>query len=186
MSSSLHCLSKNSFFTTSAKACCKNEPKIETMGLSWAPKLNHVVSIILHRLMNLMILSCGLPLQWDLKLAEVFLTSVYFACDKIHWPDICDVINDSESWGSYLKNHKRFSIVSERVIWVADGWKPKGAITAKESITLLFLISEKKRKQWKPREICIHLVRKRFYDKQPKFTLLTKGTIRRLNKNSRK
>ena len=125
MSSSLYCLSKNSFFTTSAKACCKNEPKIETMGLSWAPKLNHVVSIILLRLMNLMILSCGLPLQWDLKLAEVFLTSVYFACDKIHWPDICDVINDSEAWGSYLKNHERFSIVSERVIWVARWLKTK-------------------------------------------------------------
>ena len=108
MSSSLHCCSsKNSFCTTSAKACCKNEPKIETVGLSRAPKLYHVVSIILLRLMNLMISSCGLPLQWDLKLAEVFLTSVYFVCDKIHWPDICDVINDSEAWESYLKNHKR-------------------------------------------------------------------------------
>ena len=48
---------------------------------------------------------------------------------------------------------------------------------AKEFITLLSVISQKKRKQQKPRETCLQRIRKKFYYQQLKFMLLTKGTI---------
>ena len=64
-------------------------------------------------------------------------------------------------------------IVSERVICVTNVSKSK----AKEFITLLSVISQKKRKQQKPRETCLQRIRKKFYYQQLKFMLLTKGTI---------
>ena len=64
-------------------------------------------------------------------------------------------------------------IVSERVICVTNVSKSK----PKEFITLLSVISQKKRKQQKPRETCLQRIRKKFYYQQLKFMLLTKGTI---------
>ena len=56
--------------------------------------------------MNLIIWTCGLRLRWHLKLAKVFLTSVFF-CLGQRWLDKCDVITDTEARKSYLKNNKR-------------------------------------------------------------------------------
>ena len=68
----------------------------------------------------------------------------------VHWSDKCDVMTGTEAGKIYLKNHKRcFNCLSEGHLSNRCLKKPKGATTAKEFITLLFVISEKKGKQQK-------------------------------------